>query len=112
LGRKSFGPGPKGYKAAVAWVEKARTIRLTGGGVLPTTAKRPVLTTEELTKIGEVTVGELCDAYLTHIQDPHNPERPTDQVNPPHRIEAIKDAFGDRPAASVEPHEIGDWLRG
>ena len=63
LVRKSFGEGAKAYRAAVAWVEKARTIRRTGEGVLPTSAKRPVLTTAELKVIGgATTVGMLCDA--------------------------------------------------
>lgn len=43
LVRKSFGKGTAGRADAIAWVEKARTIKRTGEGVLPATAKRPVL---------------------------------------------------------------------
>jgi integrase len=57
-----------------------------------------------------VTIDDLCDQYLAHIQNPNNPERPKDQVNPPQRIAAIKKKFGDRSAASIKPHEIKDWL--
>ena len=39
--RKSFGRGPAGRANAIAWVEKARTIKRTGAGMLPATAKRP-----------------------------------------------------------------------
>ena len=35
LVRKSFGRGPKGRADAIAWVEKARTIKRTGEGVFP-----------------------------------------------------------------------------
>ena len=52
LVRKSFGRGPRGRAEAIAWVEKARTIRRTGEGLLPTTAKRPVLTTAEVSVLG------------------------------------------------------------
>jgi integrase len=57
-----------------------------------------------------ITIDDLCDQYLTHIQNPNNPERPKDQINPPQRIAAIKSAFGERTAASLKPHEVKDWL--
>jgi hypothetical protein len=53
LVRKSFGRGPKGRADAIGWVEKARTIRRTGEGVLPVTAKRQVLTTAEVAVLGQ-----------------------------------------------------------
>lgn len=37
---------------AIAYVEKARTIRRTGAGVLPTSAKNAAQTTEELDRVG------------------------------------------------------------
>lgn len=40
----------------------------------------------------------------------NNQERPKDQVNPTQRVGVIKEIFGDRPAASLESHEIKDWL--
>jgi integrase len=33
-----------------------------------------------------------------------------DQRNPPYRIGLIKAQFGERPAASIRPYEISDWL--
>ena len=33
-----------------------------------------------------------------------------DQRNPPYRIGRIKQDFGHRPAASIRPYEISDWL--
>ena len=41
VGPKELGQVRKGRADAIAWVEKARTIKRTGEGVLPTTAKRP-----------------------------------------------------------------------
>jgi integrase len=59
-----------------------------------------------------VTVGELCDQYLAHIQDESNPDRPSDQTSPPQRLNAIKKAFGARSASSIQPAEIRKWLMG
>ncbi|MGD0905227.1 MAG: hypothetical protein ABR924_20225, partial [Terracidiphilus sp.] len=39
--RKSFG---RNKAAAMAYLDKARTLKRTGEGVVPSTAKRPVLT--------------------------------------------------------------------
>lgn len=98
---------------AVAYIEKARTLRRTGEGVVPQTAKRPARSFSEIELTGAVTsVAELCDLYLAHIQDEHNPDRPRDQVNPPHRIAAIRQVFGSRPASEVKPYEVTDWLKG
>jgi integrase len=106
LVRKSFG---RNRPAAVRYVEKARTLRHSGEGVVPDTAKRPVLTIPEMETLGGiVTINELCDDYLAHIQD--RPDLFKDQKNPPQRLDLIRAAFGNRPAASVRPFEIEDWL--
>jgi integrase len=106
LVRKSFG---RNRAAAVRYVEKARTLKRSGEGVVPSTAKKPVLTLVEMEQLGgDVTVNDLCDDYLHHIQKRHDLYK--DQVNPPQRLEVIREAFGDRPAASVRPWEIDEWL--
>jgi integrase len=79
-------------------------------GVIAKSAKEGTRTTDELEN--GVTVGQLCDEYLDHIQSESNPNRPSDQFSPPQRIAAIKEAFGDRAAVSVLPHEIRAWLHG
>lgn len=105
--RKSIGT----RQQAIDYLNKVNLIKATGAGTVPTTATRPAKTFGELEQQGGlITVGDLCDQYLTHIQNPNNPERPRDQVNPPIRVKAIKEAFGERPAGSVKPHEIKDWL--
>lgn len=111
LVRKSFGRGPKGRADAIAWVEKARTIRRTGEGVLPATAKRPVLTTAEVAVLGDadaITVGKLCDEFERYVKA--HPEEYRDQTNPPKRIAEIKEMFGDHAAATLKSSEIEDWL--
>lgn len=101
---------------AIAWLETARGLRHKEGlDCLPTSATQPLLTAAEKKtireeKINSLTLADICDQYLGHIKNPNNPERPKDLVNPPQRIEAIKAAFGYRPAASIKPHEIKDWL--
>lgn len=87
------------------------------GGVasLPSSALEPLLTITEKKELKKfradsLLLGELCDQYLTHIENPNNPERPKDLVNPRQRVGVIKDAFGRRPAVSLKPHEIKDWL--
>jgi integrase len=105
--RKSFG---RDRDAAIAYLEKARLLKRTGEGVVPTTAKRPVLTFAEMrANTAGVTLGELCDGLLKQIQD--DPERYKDQHNPPQRIGLIKKAFGSRPADSIQTHEVADWLQ-
>ena len=98
---------------AVEALNKVRLITATGQGVVAQSAKQRTLTQDEIdgSKHLGVTVAELCDEYLAHIQDPRNPSRPSDQVNPPHRIRAVKEAFGDRAAASIMPYEVSDWLK-
>ena len=111
LVRKSFGRGPKGRADAIAWVEKAKTIRRTGEGVLPVTARRPVLTTAEVAVLGDIdaiTVGKLCDEFERYVKA--HPEEYRDQTNPPKRIAEIKEMFGDRAAATLKSSEIEDWL--
>lgn len=111
LVRKSFGLGVKARADAIKWVEKARTIRRTGEGVLPTTAKRPVLTTAEVAVLGDihaVTMGRLCDEFDRYVKA--HAEEYRDQTNPPKRIAEIRHDFGDRAAATLKPSEIEDWL--
>ncbi|MDP9051504.1 MAG: site-specific integrase [Acidobacteriota bacterium] len=111
--RKSFG---RDRVAAVAWVEAARTVKRSGVGILPTSAKKAVKTAGDLAAErvaaavtpDSVLIGELCDGLLAHIQS--NPARYKDQLNPPYRLGVIKEAFGDRPAASIETYEIEDWF--
>lgn len=105
--RKSFGHN---RDAAIAYLEKARTLKRTGEGVVPTTAKRPVLTFAEMkAEASGVTLGELCDGLLKQIKS--DPERYKDQRNPPQRIGLIKEAFGNRIADSIQTHEVADWLQ-
>lgn len=111
LVRKSFGRGPKGRADAIAWVEKARTIKRTGEGVLPATAKRPVLTTAEVAVLGDanaITVGKLCDEFKRYVKA--HPEEYRDQTNPPKRVAEIRAMFGDRDATKLKSSEIEDWL--
>jgi integrase len=104
--RKSFGHN---RDAAIAYLEKARLLKRTGEGVVPTTAKRPVLTFAEMKEeVSGVTVAALCDLRLNFIKA--NPKKFKDQANPPRRIGEIKKVFGDRAAASIKPFEITDWL--
>lgn len=108
LVKKSFG---RNRQAAIDYVEKARTLRRSGEGHLPKTAKGLPMTAKELeaTKAGgAVLVGELCDDLLRHIQSKPNIYK--DQRNPPFRIGLIKAQFGERQAASIRPYEIADWL--
>jgi site-specific recombinase XerD len=111
LVRKSFGFGPRGRADAIAWVEKARTIKRTGEGVLPTTAKRPVLTTAEVAVLGDsraVTVARLCDEFLRYVKA--HPEEYRDQINPPKRLAEIRNVFGDQIADRLRSSEVEAWL--
>lgn len=68
LVRKSFG---RNGAEAVRYVEKARTVRHSGEGVVPDTSKRPVLIIRELDVLGGVvTINELCDDYLSAYSEP------------------------------------------
>jgi integrase len=55
-----------------------------------------------------VTVSELCDDLLRHIRS--KPDQYKDQRNPPFRVNLIRKRFGHRPAATIRPFEIVDWL--
>lgn len=108
LVKKSFG---RDRAAAIDYVEKARTLRRAGEGYIPTTAKGIPKTAKELeatTGASSVLLRELCDDLLRHIQSKPNAYK--DQRNSPYRIGLIKKTFGDRPAASIRPYEIADWL--
>ena len=95
---------------AASYLEKMRTMKRMGEEV-STSAKQPLLTKAEREKrVSGILLSDLCDKWLTHIQNPNNPERPKDQVNPPIRIDVIKEAFKGRVAAAIEPHEIKNWL--
>jgi integrase len=98
---------------AIECLNKVRLIRTTGQGVVAKSARERTLTQDEIdgSKHVGITVGQLCADYLSHIQDPANPRRPSDQVNPPQRLRAIEEAFGDRSALSVMPYEVEDWLK-
>ena len=103
-------------ESALDWLKTAKGLRhKEGAASLPSSAAEPLLTITEKKELQEhransLLLGELCDQYLAHIQNPNNPERPKDQLNPPQRVGAIKDAFGDRAALTLQPHEIKDWL--
>lgn len=103
-------------ESAIEWLKTAIGLRhKEGSASLPSSAAEPLLTVTEKKELLEyrassLLLSELCDQYLAHIQNPNNPERPKDQINPPQRVGAIKDAFGDRAAVSLQSHEIKDWL--
>jgi integrase len=110
LVKKSFGTD---RAAAVRYVEKARTLRQTGEGHIPRSAKGTPKTAREMeafTANSSVLIAELCDDLLRYIQSKPNVYK--DQRNPPYRIGLIRAKFGDRPAASIRPYEIADWLDG
>src|ERR1017187_10452069 len=104
--RKSFG---RDRGAAEDYLKKAHTLQRTGEGVVPTTAKRPVLTAAEMTLTqSSVLLGDLCDELKQKIAS--DPEHYRDQYNPPRRLDRIKQNFGNRSASSIRPYEISDWL--
>ena len=110
LVKKSFG---RNRSAAIEYVEKARTLRRTGEGHVPKTASGLPKTARELEASAItscVLVSELCDDLLRHIQS--KPNHYKDQRNPPYRIGLIRAKFGNRPAVSIRPFEIADWLDG
>src|ERR1700722_18244059 len=92
LVRKSIGT----HQEAVDQLNKTRFIRRSGKGIAAKSGKQLTRSKQELVDLGEsnVTISELADEYLAHIQDENNPERPLDQENPPQRLGAIKKAFG------------------
>ena len=108
LVKKSFGSD---RAAAIEYVEKARTLRRSGEGHIPKSARGVPKTAKELESTAQnssVLIAELCDDLLRHIQSKPNVYK--DQRNPPYRIGMIKKVFGDRPATSIRPYEIADWL--
>src|SRR5579863_4737544 len=97
LVRKSFG---RNRIAAIAYVEKPRTLTRTGEGYVPSTAKAVPKTKSEMElSASRVTISELCDDLLRHIQS--KPDVYKDQRNPPFRIGLIKKQFGHRPASTI-----------
>ncbi len=98
---------------AIQQLNKVRFIRASGEGIVGKSAKQPTRSKAEIQTLTDtdVTVAELADGYLAHIQDENNPDRPQDQENPPQRLNVIKEAFGDRPAAVIKPFEVTDWLK-
>lgn len=108
LVKKAFG---EDRAAAISYVEKVRTLRRAGEGHIPTSAKGVPKTAKELESSApqaSLPLSELCDDLLLHIQSRPNVYK--DQKNPPFRIGLIKKVFGHRPAASIRPYEISDWL--
>ena len=97
---------------AKTYHDKVNYVRATGDGVVPLSGKQAVMTTKEVADApsapGQITLGELCEGLKAQIAA--DPEHYRDQYNPPRRIARIKEVFGDRPAASVRPFEIRDWL--
>lgn len=109
LVRKAIGK----RQAAIDYIQKVKVLLRTGEGHVPVTAKGSPKTDKQLanaalTAVVGVTVAELCDDLLTHIQS--RPGDYKDQRNPPARIEMIRSHFGDRLAASIRPYEVSDWL--
>lgn len=107
LVRKSFG---RDRMAAIAWVEEARIIRRSNPEELASSARVQSARKLHGQDLGadEITVARLCDEFLKYVQA--NPEEYRDQKNPPRRIQQIRDAFGERSAATVKTSEIEEWL--
>lgn len=111
--RKSFG---RDREAAVAWVEGARTVKRSGKGFLPASAKQAIKTADELAADQAAAVlaashngvlfGELCDGLLKDIMANPDAEKRTAQP----RFARIKRELGDRVAADLKPRELRDWL--
>lgn len=105
-----------GWQNAVDWLEDARSLkRKEGRGALPVSATEPILTMAEKRvlreeKVDRITLGELCDELKGYIKK--HPTQYKDQVNPPQRLDRIKTDLGDRPAASIWPKDIEEWLDG
>jgi hypothetical protein len=106
--KKSFGPNKAGMKKAIAHLATIQKIRDDREGYIPKTAKEKPQTANDLRATpvitGSVTVGELCDDLLRHIQ--RNSKEYKDQRNPVYRIGLIKQEFGERIAASIRPREV------
>jgi hypothetical protein len=103
---KSFGHNKT---AAMAYIDKARTLNCTGPGFHTTTTMRSVHRAAGMPFIPDnILLGELCDGLLKQIAN--DPEKYRDQYNPPNRVARIKKAFGKRLASRIRPYEISDWL--
>src|SRR5271163_4285277 len=98
---------------AIDQLNKVRFIRASGEGVVARSAKQHTRSKTELLSLSDaqVTISELADEYLVHIEDENNPDRPEDQENPPQRVDRIKEAFGHRLAALIKPYEGIDCLK-
>jgi integrase len=110
LTRKSIGS----REAAIKTLDKVNLIRRTGSGVVAKSAKEHTLTHAELAAIGGsgTTLEAFINDYIAYISDPHNTEAPRDIVNPQQRLQRIKASpLASRPATSIKPFEIEDWLR-
>jgi len=109
LVRKMIGQKDK----AIEYLDKVRYIRSSGNGSVPTSAKQTARTDKEIkTEVSGVTVADLCDLILKHIQNPRQAHKYKDQANPPRRLGQIKREFGNRLASDLKPHEISNWLDG
>lgn len=109
LVRKAIGT----RQQAIEYAEKARTIKRTGTGVVPATARRAAQTFEEIEKSKTgATVGQLIDDYL-HWQDrlhESNPDRLRDQDGMKQRMKVVRAALGERVAVSLKVPDIKGWL--
>lgn len=105
LVRKAIGT----HSEAIAYIEKARTIRRTGEGHLPTTARVAAKTNDEMVKHGQlgISVKEMIDRYEDHLKATAELGK-SDVANLRH----IRGGLGHRGAASLRPHEIKTWLQG
>jgi hypothetical protein len=74
--RKRIGSRPN----AIEYLNKVKLIKATGEGVIAKSAKERTRTKDEIDN--GITVNQLCDGYLAHIQSPTNPDRPSDQLSP------------------------------
>lgn len=114
--RKVFGPKPEDRRRAIDWLEDVRSLkRREGADALPSKATEPILTMAEKKALREeraagITVGELCDDLKDYIAK--HPTQYKDQLNPPRRLDRIKDELGSRVAAGLKPREIEAWLDG
>jgi hypothetical protein len=95
---------------ATTYYRKVKALMEQGEGFVPLTAMQHAKTDTEIAKAraGVVLVSELCDDLLALIRS--DPKRYKDQVNPPARIATIRKEFGHRPAATLRPSDVKQWL--
>jgi integrase len=99
---------------AINEMDKVQLIRRTGSGVIAKSAKQHTRTLDELAAMGGsgTTLDAFIDDYITYISDPTNSEAPRDIINPTQRLQRVKESpLASRPATSIKPFEIEDWLR-